>query len=86
VTAEPDDCDCEFDPYPPDDPDANEESYHYLRTCGGCGRQWYSLHCPHDGYQNPCSECGWRLPGTKWPFEEFSQVLSGGVFYPVPEA
>ena len=47
------DCDCEFD-YP------EEDSWHYLRTCEACGHQWGGLHCPHDGYQNPCPACGIR--------------------------
>jgi hypothetical protein len=37
-------CKCEFDPYPIEDEDFGEES----------------LHCPHDGYQNPCPKCGKR--------------------------
>jgi len=53
-------CECEFDPY--DNPeDAVEESWHYKRTCEFCGTTWYGLHCPHDGYQNPCVGCG-RVP------------------------
>ncbi len=51
------DCDCEFDKYE-DEPD--EEPLHYLRTCIYCGEEWYSLHCPHSGYQNPCPECNTR--------------------------
>lgn len=50
-------CDCKFDFYD-DEPD--EESTHYKRTCQNCNEQWYSLHCPHDGYQNPCPHCGVR--------------------------
>lgn len=52
-------CECEFDPYPPNEdgtPD-EEESWHFRRTCAVCGNVWYGLHCPHDGYQNPCPEC-----------------------------
>jgi hypothetical protein len=49
------DCDCEFTP-DPDEPD--EESVHYRRTCPACGEKWWGLHCPHDGYQNPCPHCG----------------------------
>lgn len=30
---------------------------HYHRTCQRCGKNWWGLHCPHDGYQNPCPEC-----------------------------
>ena len=51
-------CDCEFTPYPDDDPDRDEESWHFLRKCQKCGWEWYGLHCPHDGYQNPCPNCG----------------------------
>lgn len=52
-------CGCEFDPDPQDsDEDAHEKAWHYLRTCANCGGQWYGLHCPHDGYQNPCPHCG----------------------------
>ena len=34
-----------------------EELWHFKRTCEYCGYQWGGLHCPHDGYQNPCPEC-----------------------------
>jgi len=50
-------CECEFDPYPDDDP---EPSWHYKRTCKHCGREWYGLHCPHEASQNPCPGCGVR--------------------------
>jgi hypothetical protein len=40
---------CEFAPYK----DSDRESYHYLRTC----KEWYGLHCPCDGNQNPCPHC-----------------------------
>lgn len=33
---------------------------HYHRTCNSCGRNWWGLHCPHDGYQNPCPSCNKR--------------------------
>lgn len=46
-------CECKFDPYIPPD----EESCHYYRTCEYCGESWWGLHCPHDGYQNPCPHC-----------------------------
>ena len=56
-------CDCEFTPYADGDP---EESWHYLRQCLFCGHRWYGLHCPHDGYQNPCGKCGQRpVPVTE---------------------
>jgi len=50
-------CNCEFTP-DPDDPE--EESRHFLRTCLSCHKEWWALHCPHDGYQNPCHSCGVR--------------------------
>jgi len=53
-------CDCEFTPYPENDEDYGKESWHFLRTCKFCGNKWWGLHCPHDGYQNPCPECGRR--------------------------
>ena len=37
-----------------------EEFWHFKRTCEYCGYIWHALHCPHDGYQNPCPECGKR--------------------------
>jgi hypothetical protein len=55
------DCECDADPNDPDeDGTEGNEPWHYLRSCGACGHQWYGLHCPHDGYQNPCPECGTR--------------------------
>ena len=51
--AESFDCDCEFD-FPEGD------SWHYWRICKACGFRWGGLHCPHDGYQNPCPSCGVR--------------------------
>lgn len=56
-------CECEFDPYDPADYEPGEEieeSWHYRRTCLSCGAVWWGLHCPHDGYQNTCPECGLR--------------------------
>ena len=50
-------CECEFTPY---DDEPGEESCHYLRKCAHCGGEWWGLHCPHDGYQNPCPKCGIR--------------------------
>ncbi len=51
-------CDCEFDADPSDpDEDTAEKAWHFLRTCSHCGNQWYGLHCPHDGVQNPCPMC-----------------------------
>jgi hypothetical protein len=57
------DCDCGFDFQEPD----GEESWHYKRTCGLCGFEWGALHCPHDGAQNPCPDCGWIDPGKRTP-------------------
>lgn len=34
-----------------------EDFTHYHRTCLNCGKNWWGLHCPHDGYQNPCPQC-----------------------------
>ena len=56
-------CDCEFTPYRVGTESYGEESWHYLRQCEYCGREWYGLHCPHDGYQNNCPSCG-RRPTT----------------------
>lgn len=50
-------CVCEFDPY---DDGSDEESWHFKRICLFCGAVWWGLHCPHDGHQNPCPECGKR--------------------------
>ncbi len=60
-----DECNCEFDPYEDGDP---EESWHYKRTCENCGRVWWSLHCRHDGVQNPCPSCGFTH-GRPTPLE-----------------
>jgi hypothetical protein len=49
-------CACEFDT----DPEEPEDTWHFRRTCEACGTVWYGLHCPHDGYQNPCPGCGLR--------------------------
>lgn len=48
-------CACEFthDPAEPD-----EESFNYLRRFPLCKGVWWGLHCPHDGFQNPCPNCG----------------------------
>lgn len=63
---------CSFDEYEQCDSEYGEESWHYKRTCLHCGEQWYGLHCPHDGRQNPCPGCG-ILPAVEsytWPDEE----------------
>ena len=53
-------CDCEFQ-VDPDNPDEDgEKPWHYRRVCLSCGGVWWGLHCPHDGYQNPCPSCGVR--------------------------
>lgn len=39
-----------------DDAD-EEELWHFRRTCSNCGYVWGGLHCPHEGYQNPCPQC-----------------------------
>lgn len=48
-------CDCDDLPQHHD-----REGTHYLRRCARCGYEWFGLHCPHDGYQNPCPKCGKR--------------------------
>lgn len=60
LNPEPEDC-CSPDAEP-DEP--REAPTHYLRTCEHCGTKWEGFHCPHDGFQNPCPECG-RRPETK---------------------
>ena len=56
----PAECACEFTP-DPDEPD--EEPWHYLRRCQKCRELRWSLHCPHDGFQNTCA-CGERFQST----------------------
>ena len=71
AATEAGDC-CEFDPYDPADYEPGEvieESWHYRRTCPGCGEVWWSLHCPHDGVQRPCPGCGAQPPGSRTPLE-----------------
>lgn len=53
------DCRCEFTPYAAESQaeDPDEQPDHYLRACASCGAAWYSLHCPHDGFQGKCPEC-----------------------------
>ncbi len=50
-------CACEPDA-DPEEP--GETKTHYLRICAACGTKWEGLHCPHDGFQNPCPGCGRR--------------------------
>jgi hypothetical protein len=40
-----------------------DSNTHYERVCQSCGYVWLGLHCPHDGYQNPCPNCAER-PAT----------------------
>lgn len=42
---------------------------HYERVCLMCGAVWLGLHCPHDGYQNPCPKCDTK-PAPKTTLEE----------------
>jgi hypothetical protein len=56
-------CDCEPTPWYNADGTIDEEegeATHYLRECQNCGFVWHSLHCPHDGCQRKCGECGTR--------------------------
>jgi hypothetical protein len=68
---------CDFDPYPPDHPDADdpEGSWHHLKECQKCGETWFGLHCDCDGHQNPCPSCGFRnVPLTECPcIEEYER-------------
>jgi hypothetical protein len=48
-------CDCEFES-DPEEP--HEPAWHYRRTCSYCQHTWQGLHCPHDGHQRPCPQCG----------------------------
>lgn len=54
----PGECECDFTPDPEDPNDLSAS--HYYRRCLFCGCKWWGLHCPHDGYQNPCPKCGKR--------------------------
>jgi len=54
-------CGCEFDPRYAE---GKWPSVHYHRVCSKCGHEWAGLHCPHDGYQNPCPACGVRPQPT----------------------
>jgi hypothetical protein len=66
-------CDCEFDPY--EDGEADEESWHFKRTCAYCGTVWWGLHCPHDGAQNPCPGCKKR-PMTAPDPEDAAEAIA----------
>ena len=50
-------CDCEPTPDPLDPEDDGTQ---YARICPVTGKPWWSLHCEHDGHQNPCPHCGGR--------------------------
>jgi hypothetical protein len=43
--------------------------------CPMCGHQWTNNHCPHDGVQSRCKECGWIDLGKRSPLE-FLGVVS----------
>jgi hypothetical protein len=58
-----DECACTFSPLPD-----GEESVWYLRRCAGCGSTWNAHHCPHDGWQDACPECGRRA--RQWGCED----------------
>lgn len=34
-----------------------EDYYRFRRTWTFCGKNWWAVHCPHDGIQNPCPSC-----------------------------
>lgn len=54
-------CCCEFDANPYDAcEDTPETAWHFHRTCPHCYHEWWSLHCRHDGHQNPCPNCHTR--------------------------
>lgn len=61
------DCDCEQDMGFTDEPD--EEPCLFTRTCQMCGCEWGSGHCPHDGVQRPCPDCGWIIEGGRTPMQ-----------------
>lgn len=73
-------CDCQFTPY--EDNFIDGESWHYLRKCVHCGEEWYSLHCPHDGFQGYCPNCKERAQQV----EETAFVLNGVRYENEPEA
>ena len=57
------DCGCPFD---------------YEFTCPGCGRTRVTNHCPHDGVQTRCKECGWLDPGKVSPLELLGWAVPPG--------
>jgi hypothetical protein len=46
------------------DDEDDESAWHFWRTCKSCGKKWAGLHCPHDGYQNPCPWCR-EMPASR---------------------
>jgi len=60
----PEECACEFMPYPEEDGDF-KESWHYLRRCRDCKTVFWSLHCPHEGTR----ECGACKQKNRNPWE-----------------
>lgn len=59
----PERCNCVF--YTEQDKDA----WHYLRLCKNCNKEYYSLHCKHDGVQKPCPHCSTipaRIEAVTW--------------------
>jgi hypothetical protein len=74
-------CTCEFTP-DPEEP--GEEPWHYLRTCPypECGKQWWGLHCPHDGVQTLCPYCHHTLrpvPDVEAAVENARQAIRESV-------
>ena len=47
------------------DPNDPEDDWHYYRMCLFCGKTWWALHSPCDGFQWPCPYCKKRpVPRT----------------------
>lgn len=65
-------CVCEFDPRWAE---CGDKSVNFTKVCRACGREWGGLHCEHDGYQNPCPDCGTRP----------DNIPDGGPLTPAPE-
>jgi hypothetical protein len=67
-------CDCEFTP-DPDEP--GEEPWHYLRTCPQpeCGKEWWGLHCPHDGVQALCPHCHHMPKPASYAIEQLEKLV-----------